>query len=79
MLESLIRLSFLKDFDYFEEDQLYFKNPLDCVPNNSKIFFFQKSFFFFKTPIIAAYSKMHFILISLNYFINYYLNFFIYL
>lgn len=79
---SLIRFYFFNgsiDFEYYQEDQLYFENPQDYVLNNLEIFFFQKNFFFSETPIIIAYFKMCFILESLNYFVSYQLNFFVYL
>lgn len=75
----LNHLNFFKDLIGFEVRQLYFKNPLDCELNSLRIFFFQKSFFFFETLIIITYSEMRFILTGLNCFTNYHFNFQIFL
>lgn len=47
-------------FNYFEEDQFNFRNPLDCELNSLEIFFSQRSFFFFKKLIVITFTKMNF-------------------
>lgn len=53
----VVQLAMHWNFLTLSMSNLYFKSPLDCVLNNSKIFFFRRSFSFSGMQIIVTFAR----------------------